>query len=306
MQEKNIKICDLFAGIGGFHLAFSKWGAECVFACEIDKHARRTYEANFKSAEPELFKNGNFAEDINKIDVSKLPDFDILCGGFPCQPFSNIGKHAGLLDCADGNPRGVMFFEILKIIKKKRPKAFFLENVKGLLSNEGGRSFRIIKGLLENEGYSFNYKVIKASDFGLPQLRPRVYMVGFQDETTDESTFCFPKPINLEFTMKDVLGGECGREVGLTILASGRGKPLCSRFNWDGYVVNGKEVRLNVAQAKKMMGFPQDFSFPVSEAQAMKQLGNAVAINPVYHIAQSILIYLEMRKMQMDDVNLVA
>ncbi|HVX27538.1 MAG TPA: DNA (cytosine-5-)-methyltransferase, partial [Parafilimonas sp.] len=118
-------------------------GAQCVFACEIDKFARKTYEANFKAIAPVLFENGNFAEDITKVDASQIPGFDILCAGFPCQAFSVAGMRKGLED-----PRGRMIFEIIRILKAKQPKAFILENVRGLLSHDRGKTFIKIIRLL--------------------------------------------------------------------------------------------------------------------------------------------------------------
>ena len=123
---------DLFAGIGGFHLAFHNLGAECVFASEWDKHARETYKHNFKKKSPELFRNGNFEGDITEVDKRKIPDFDILTAGFPCQPFSQVGFQKGFEDT-----RGTLFFDIAEIIKIKQPKAYFLENVRHIYKHDG-------------------------------------------------------------------------------------------------------------------------------------------------------------------------
>lgn len=120
-SAKTVTFIDLFAGIGGFHLAFHNLGAKCIFASEIDEVARKTYEVNFQKIEPELFKNGNFAGDITEVKPASIPDFDVLCAGFPCQPFSNAGFKKGFAD-----PRGTLFDDIRKIIKAKKPKAFFL------------------------------------------------------------------------------------------------------------------------------------------------------------------------------------
>ena len=137
---------DLFAGIGGFHLAFHNLGAECVFASEWDNAARLTYETNFKKISPKIFDQGHFVGDITKINKKSIPDFDILCAGFPCQPFSQAGYRKGFADI-----RGTLFFEIAEIIKIKKPKAFFLENVRGLYSHDGGRTFETIKRALVDE-----------------------------------------------------------------------------------------------------------------------------------------------------------
>jgi len=290
MKKKSIKIIDLFAGIGGFHVAFHNVGAKCVFASEIDKYARMTYEHNLKKIDPEMFKKDMFKGDIQEVSFEDIPDFDVLCAGFPCQPFSQIGYKRGFQE--EQANRGNMFFEIVKILKSKRPKAFFLENVRHLLKHEKGRTFLIIKETLEKIGYSFQYKMVKASDYGRPQHRPRLFMVGFRDESTAESSFVFPKKIPLELTMSDIFNGKCDREIGFTLRVGGRGSKIDDRRNWEFYRVNGKVKRLGIEEGKKMQGFPEDFEFPVSEIQAMKQLGNSVAVPAVQAVAANIMKYL--------------
>jgi DNA (cytosine-5)-methyltransferase 1 len=146
------KFIDLFAGIGGFHIALHNLGAECVFASEWDEAARKTYEENLNKVSPKLFKSGNFAGDITQVDKASIPDFDILCGGFPCQPFSQAGHKLGFDDT-----RGTLFFDIAEIIKIKQPKAFFLENVRGLFKHDNGKTFEVIKRTLTEElGYSLH------------------------------------------------------------------------------------------------------------------------------------------------------
>jgi len=285
-EETTYKFIDLFAGIGGFHLALSNLNCECVFASEVDQHARKTYEHNFIKKSPNLFAT-NFNEDITKVDINSIPEFDIVCGGFPCQPFSQAGYKKGFDD-----ERGNLFFHIAKIIDTKRPKAFFLENVRHLLKHDNGKTFNIIKDILENElGYSFYYKIVKASDFGLPQHRPRLFMVGFANDS--KKTFVFPESQDLEITMSDIWNGNCSREIGFTLRVGGRGSNINDRRNWDHYLVDGEIKRISSIQAKKMQGFPNDFVFPVSETQAMKQLGNSVAVSAVQSIAKSILEYLD-------------
>jgi len=275
------KFIDLFAGIGGFHLAFHNLGSECVFACEWDKHARKTYEHNFKRLSPELFKAKKFYGDINSIKVieTEIPDFDILTAGFPCQPFSQAGFKRGFEDT-----RGTLFFNIAEIIKTKQPKAFFLENVRGLLNHNNGETFATIRKVLEKDlGYSFYWQIVKASDHGLPQLRPRLFMVGFKDKRIK---FKFPEPQKLEMTMSDVWGGTCSRKVGFTLRCGGRGSRIDDRRNWDAYLVDGKVRRLSPDEGKRMQGFPDDFHFPVSYVEAMKQLGNSVAVNAIQAVAK--------------------
>ena len=258
-------------------------GMQCVFASEIDKEARKTYQANHQ-IHPDQFN-----QDINDIDPHDIPDHDILCAGFPCQPFSQAGFKKGLSD-----DRGNLFFNILAILKAKRPKAFILENVRHLLKHDNGATFNIIYSSLMKNDYYTEYQIIKGSDFGLPQLRPRLFLVGFDNKQVDTSKqFLFPKPIPLQKNMSDIWGGDCTREVGFTLRVGGKGSGVDDRRNWDGYIVDGKEVRLSPEQGKKMMGLPNDFKFPVSNTQAMKQLGNSVCVNVVEHIAEEVKSYLD-------------
>jgi DNA (cytosine-5)-methyltransferase 1 len=276
------KFIDLFAGIGGFHLAFNRVGAKCVFVSEWDKYARLTYEENFKRTEPELFEGGFFAGDITKVEPKSIPDFDILAAGFPCQPFSHAGFKKGFAD-----RRGTLFHNIVKIIEEKRPAAIFLENVSHLLKHDDGKTFEVIKNTIEKElGYSFHYKIVRASDFNLPQHRPRLFMVGFRDKSIP---FSFPEPVPLTKTLSDIFDGECKKKIGYTLRVGGRGSGIHDRRNWDSYLVDGKVRTLTPKEGKKMMGFPDDFHFPVSKAQAMKQLGNSVAVNGIQAVADEIV-----------------
>lgn len=277
-----VTFIDLFAGIGGFHLALHNLGAECVFASEWDDSARLTYETNFRKISSNLFKNGNFAGDITKVDKKSIPDFDILCAGFPCQPFSQAGFKKGFSDI-----RGTLFFDIAEIIRVKKPKAFFLENVRGLYSHDEGRTFETIKETLTEElGYSFHHAIVKASDHGLPQHRPRLFMVGFKN---NDSEFEFPKKRKLKYTMSDVMKGEVDREIGYTLRVGGKRSPIDDRRNWDGYIVNGEVRRLTPSEGKKMQGFPASFKFPVSDSEALKQLGNSVAVPAIQDYASAIV-----------------
>jgi len=278
---KKHKFIDLFAGIGGFHLAFHNSGAECVWVSEWDTPARKTYEHNFKKLSPDVFEKDCFAGDITKVNPDDIPDFDILTGGFPCQPFSQAGKKLGF-----NETRGTLFFNIANILKVKQPKAFFIENVRNLLAHDGGKTFETMRGVIEDLGYSFHYKIVKASDFGLPTHRPRLFMVGFRDKTIP---FEFPQPIPLTKTMSDIFGGQCEKKVGYTLRVGGKGSGLNDRRNWDTYLVDGKVHRITVDEAKRLMGFPDDFEFPVSNTQAMKQLGNSVAVNAIQATAEKVM-----------------
>ena len=243
----NFKYIDLFSGIGGFHIALDSVGGECVFACEIDKACRQVYELNFKKSNSNVFKNGMFFEDITKLDIETIPDFDILCAGFPCQPFSQAGYKKGFSDT-----RGTLFFNIAEIVKYKKPKVAFLENVRGLLKHDGGKTFEVIKNTISSLGYSFHYKLIKACDFNCPQHRSRLYMLCFRDDIND-SSFAFPEPQTLNRNMSWVFdGAKVNREIGYTLRVGGKGSPLNDRRNWDGYLVDGVERRVGVKEAMRM------------------------------------------------------
>ena len=259
----------------------SNLGGECVFASEIDAHARKTYLHNFDINEKD------FNQDITKMNIKKIPEFDVLCAGFPCQPFSQAGKKRGFDD-----HRGNLFFNIADIINQKKPKAFFLENVRGIKSHDDGNTIATIKDIIENRlGYSFYSKIIKASDFGLPQLRPRTFMVGFKND--EDKTFEFPQAYEkLKYNMSEVLNGKCSREIGFTLRVGGRGSKITDRRNWDSYYVDGKVVRIGPKEGLKMQGFPDNFNMPVSQTQAMKQLGNSVAVDAIQAVGKKIIKHI--------------
>lgn len=258
---EKFKFIDLFAGIGGFHLAFHNEGSECVFASEWNEHARKTYEHNFSKISPLLFESGNFAGDITKIQKSDIPDFDILTGGFPCQPFSQAGKLKGFEDT-----RGTLFFDIAEILKVKQPKAYFLENVRHLYRHDGGRTFQEIKRILTEElGYSFQEFIVKASDHGLPQHRPRLFMIGFREPSLSIDQ---PPMRDLAYTMSHVMQGHVDREVGYTLRVGGKASGVNDRRNWDAYLVDGLERRITPEEEKCFKDSPQNLS---SRSRALKQ-----------------------------------
>ncbi len=189
-QLYNYKYIDLFAGIGGFHYALNSYGAECVFASEWDKYASDTYFTNHK-----IKPSG----DITQIKESIIPKHDILCGGFPCQSFSISGKQKGFEDT-----RGTLFFDIARIINQHTPKVLFLENVKNLIKHDEGKTIITIINSLTELGYNVHYKVLNASDFGLPQNRERVYIIGFHKSFKSES-FKFPEPLNKKVSLLDII-----------------------------------------------------------------------------------------------------
>lgn len=279
-----LKFIDLFAGIGGFHLALKSVGAECVFASEKDEFARQTYRHNFQTEHFEL------NEDIRKISPEQIPDHDILCAGFPCQPFSQAGLKKGFADGEDSE-RGNLFFCILAILEAKKPKAFILENVRGLINHDNGRTFAIIQELLKNAGYSIYYQVLKASDYNIPQHRPRIFIVGFRN-ADQLPAFHFPPKLPLTYTMSDIWGGNCEKTIGFTLRVGGKGSTIDDRRNWEFYRVDGEIKRIGIDESKKMMAFPESYHFPVSKTQAMKQLGNSVCVEVVKQVAHSVVNYL--------------
>ena len=197
-KKESFKFIDLFAGIGGFHTAMHSVGGKCVFASEWDKNARISYEANYSQIEPELFKKdiqGNFLyfnEDINDVIPANVPDFDICCGGFPCQPFSVAGLKRGFEDT-----RGTLFFNIANLVKEKKetgnpPRVLFLENVRGLKNHDKGKTLQVILATLDELGYGYSYEVLNAKYFGVPQNRERLFIVAWYKELVDINSFKFP------------------------------------------------------------------------------------------------------------------
>ena len=292
-MKSSFTFIDLFAGIGGMRLGFEAAGGSCQLTCEIDPYALKTYKLNYKKSDLDhIYVNDIF--DLESSLVKKLKP-DVLVAGFPCQPFSQAGHKRGFNE--DRDSRGNMFFYVSDILQEKRPKAFFLENVRHLENHDDGRTFDTIKQILKNDlKYKIFYKVVKATDYGLPQHRPRIFIVGFREEDEYEGDFEFPEKKKLKFTMSDVWKGECSREIGFTLRVGGKGSGINDRRNWDAYLVDGEIRRLGVEEGKRMMGFPSTYKFPVSNVQAMKQLGNSVAVDAVQAVAKQIIAYLETAK----------
>lgn len=279
---------DLFAGIGGFHIALEELGGECVLMSEKDKYARETYLANHNIQADQV------NEDIRSLSADDIPTHDILCAGFPCQPFSQAGKKKGFDDVEDSE-RGNLFYCIADILEAKRPKAFILENVRHLIKHDEGKTLAIILDILNKLDYQVSYKVLKASDFNVPQHRPRVFLVGIDKHQLKQNAqpFQFPKPMPLTRTMSDIWGEPCEKKIGFTIRVGGKGSKIEDRRNWEFYRVAGEVKRIGIEQSKKMMGLPKSFNFPVSKTQAMKQLGNSVCVDVVREVGKSLLMYLD-------------
>ncbi|HMN32433.1 MAG: DNA cytosine methyltransferase [Chitinophagaceae bacterium] len=190
-EKEKFTFIDLFAGIGGFRIAMQNLGGKCVFTSEIDEYAQKTYNINFGE-----IPNG----DITKIDETSIPNHDVLCAGFPCQAFSIAGRKGGFNDT-----RGTLFFDVARIIKEKQPKAFFLENVKGLKGHDKGKTLSTILSVLRDDlnYYVPNPEIINAKNFGVPQNRERIFIVGFRkDLNIDE--FEYPKPFDKKICFNDI------------------------------------------------------------------------------------------------------
>jgi len=183
---------DLFAGVGGFHYGLTEAGAICVAAAEINSSARKTYEHVHGRTSPDLFTNGaaRFFRDVSQMAVAdndNVPPFDIIAAGFPCQAFSEAGKKQGF---GDDKGRGILFFELARLLHQQLPIAFMFENVRGLLGHDGGRTWCVIKTILKSLGYRMVHQVIRGTDYGIPQLRPRVFMVGIRQDALPATMPC--------------------------------------------------------------------------------------------------------------------
>jgi len=294
MKQNGLTVADFFAGIGGLRMGFEKAGYKIVYSNDIDKNCCKTYRANFGEIDE---------RDIREVQPDLIPDFDILIGGFPCQPFSMIGKRRGLND-----DRGKLFFELIRILAAKRPKAFLLENVRHLLKHEGGKSFEIIKQNLEWLGYKVFKQILNSADFGVPQRRERLYIAGFLnldvdfkfpigksecklkdilEEQPDEIFYLSEKYysgllahkerhqekgsgfgceiLNLEYLTHTLVAGNMGRERNLI-----QDKPT-TKNRWG-------VRRLTTRECARLQGFPDSFKLPPEITVAYKQLGNAVTV----------------------------
>ena len=269
------RFIDLFSGIGGFHQGASWAGGECVLASDIDIVANQTYKLNY-GIEPK--------GDIYNIKSEDIPDFDLLCAGFPCQAFSQVGRRRGLDD-----ERGILIFQVLRILKDKQPKAFILENVKGLLSIQNGEVFNMIVEKLKDVGYNIYTKILEAKDYGTPQLRKRLFFVGIRKDIC--ANFEFPQPVPLKYSFSDVMGGKTEREYSFTIRIGGRRSGINNRFNLDAYVVDGKGRYITPEECLLLHGFPKSFKLCGNMGQKYHQVGNSVScciVNELVKTLQSL------------------
>jgi len=306
MYKERLKFIDLFCGIGGFRIAFEEACEEnniqpnCVFSSDIDKYAQESYESNFGERP---------SGDITKIDEKEIPDHDILFAGFPCQPFSIIGQMKGLNDT-----RGTLFFDIARILKEKEPKAFILENVKQLVGHDKGKTLKVIIKALRDLGYHVQYSVLNALDYGLPQKRERVVIVGHKEPIL----FTFPYPVRPYKPLTQILEKKIDKKYFASDYIKNKRKakhtssyyPSIWHENKSGNIcsypyscalrsgashnyllVNG-ERRLTPREMFRLQGFPDWYKILVSDAQAKKQAGNAVPVNLIKAVIQKLLPYV--------------
>lgn len=302
MNWSSFRFIDLFAGIGGIRLGFEYVGGHCVFSSEFDEDACKTYEANFGE---------HPSGDITKIDAKDIPDFDILLGGFPCQAFSIIGKKEGFAN----ETCGTLFFDIERILKAKRPPAFMLENVRNLTAHDGGNTFRVIKTHLEALGYHVYAKVLNALDFGVPQKRERIIIVGFIDDVDFE----FPEPIDesKRKTLSDILEKKVDKKYFVRdeirksrlerLKDKGYPKPYISHENIAGtitphpyssalragasanYILINDERRPTERELLRIQGFPESFKIVLPYGKIKKQTGNSVAVPMIKAVAEKMI-----------------
>jgi len=311
VRKAPLRFIDLFCGIGGFRLAFEAAGAECVFSSDWDKFSRQTYAANFGDT-----PHG----DIHQVNVADIPKFDILCAGFPCQPFSlagvskklSLGRNHGFQDEKQGN----LFFTLADVINHHRPEAFVLENVKHLVRHDKGRTFEIIQNTLtEVLRYQVHHKVIDAQGL-VPQHRERIFLVGFREprpfafpeipkEGPKLGSILDPSPPS-KYTLTDHLWNYL-QNYAKKHQAAGNGfgfglvtkkdvtRTLSARYHKDGseiLVDQGSRKnprRLSPRECARLMGYPDSFAIPVSDTQAYRQFGNSVVVPVVSKVAEQVV-----------------
>lgn len=306
MDWNHFRFIDLFAGIGGIRLGFESAGGHCVFSSEFDEDACKTYEANFGE-----HPHG----DITKIDAKDIPDFDILLGGFPCQAFSIIGKREGF----DNETCGTLFFDIERILKEKMPKAFMLENVRNLTAHDNGKTFKVIRTHLEALGYTVYAKVLNALDYGVPQKRERIIIVGFKDDIL----FSFPEPLptSQRIPLRDILEKEVDKKYYvkdnirdsrlMRLKDPNYPKPYISHENMAGsvtphpyssclragasanYILVNDERRPTEREMLRLQGFPDDFKIVVPYSKVKHQTGNSVAVPVIKAVAKQMINSLQ-------------
>jgi len=313
-KDPKFKFIDLFAGIGGFRFAFQNLGGKCVFTSEWNPFSQKTYEANFGEVP---------FGDITQIDENNIPNHDILLAGFPCQPFSiagvskkiSLGRQHGFKDEA----QGTLFFDIVRILEAKRPKTFMLENVKNLVSHDKGNTFRVIRGTLEEIGYSIHYQVLDGRYY-VPQHRERIIVVGFDKNIfKGEEQFTFPAKPESNYKIKNIFESEIPEKYTLTdklwnylqcyaakhkekgngfgfglVDFEGVSRTISARYYKDGSEIlipqEGKNPRrLTPRECARLQGYPDNFKIPVSDNQAYRQFGNSVVTTMIQAVGENIV-----------------
>lgn len=315
-MTKKFKFIDLFAGVGGFHYALEPY-AECVMASEYDTDARKTYSLNHNIDE------NDFKGDITQVDYTTIPDFDILCGGFPCQPFSLAGKQEGFNHKTQGN----LFFNIMDIVDIHKPEVIFLENVKNLLSHDKGNTFSVIQEMFVNSGYYLKYKVLNSMKHAnIPQNRERIFLVAFKDKSKAD-IFTFPDEIPLTKSFRDMLELSVDekyfqtnmnspsvkkmvaemddpsvmyqyRRYYMRRIESGVCPTLTANMGTGGHNVpllldNGRVRKLTPKECFNLQGYPESFQLIGSNSALYKQAGNTVCVPLVSRIAENIIQVLD-------------
>lgn len=313
IKDQKYKLVSLFSGIGGLDLGFEYAGFDVVWANDFDKYAVEAYKANVSD---------NIVHGDIRLVKKDIPVHDVLVGGFPCQPFSSLGKMEGF---DDSQGRGTLFFEIMDIIKTHDTKVVVLENVKNLLSHDKGNTFARIKNELDEAGYTLFYKVLNSADYGVPQRRNRLFMVAFNRKYYDIGKFDFPEAqgdpgSTLDLLDKDVTAQYfLTKKVSETVLSRGKNNAVSAptidlpisktltatmhkwhRASQDNYFTDDTNYkkycddrrinirRLTPNECRKLQGFPSDWKFVVSDLQSYRQFGNAVTVNVSYAVAKKI------------------
>ncbi len=316
-EDPKFTFIDLFAGMGGFRIAMQRQGGKCVFSSEWNKFAQTTYLANFGE-----MPFGDITTEEVKSHIPKY--FDVLCAGFPCQPFSiagvskkkSLGRETGFKD----KTQGTLFFDVADIINRHKPKAFFLENVKNLISHDKGNTFRVIKETLEELGYTIYYQVMDGKSF-VPQHRERIMIVGFNNSIYESGCFTFPSLINTSPAIKDILETDINPKYTLSdnlwtylqnyaekhkskgngfgyglVDLNGISRTLSVRYYKDGSEIlipqgDGKNPRrLSPRECARLMGYPDNYIIDkVSDLQAYRQCGNSVVVPLITEVASSLV-----------------
>lgn len=323
VKNKKYKLVSLFSGIGGIDLGFEFAGFDCIWANDFDHAACLTYKANVG----DMIVEG----DIRQVK-DQIPDHDVLVGGFPCQPFSTLGKLQGF---GDEKQRGTLFFEIMDIAAKHETKVIVLENVKNIVTHDKGKTFARIQQEMDKAGYYFNFQILNTQDYGIPQRRNRVFMVCFNKKFFQNIPFKYPEKMELKVTTQDLLDENVSenyfltKKISHTILGEGTkgyivkptidlpiSKTLTAtmhkmhRASQDNYItdqknydrnVTDKKKRINIRkltpnECRKLQGFPSDWKQVVADSQAYKQFGNAVTVDVAYKVACKIIEYMESNK----------